>query len=193
MLHTALKNISHNVTKTSLPQGNLITKIQEGGKGIRKFSPYGLTLPYIKENETILIEDPRSQAGMRGNMDSSYELIDSYWDVQDNVQQFNYDLKFDAELCSRLNQFRSWYYVPELDQFGPSQFVGYKWMSAAEYKEGNLNGEATERALWKFFRPVPRSDPLRGELEDKLFDLCSRYGKRPNKAHRINIPIDWFE
>ena len=125
---------------------------------------------------------------MRGNMDSSYELIDSYWDVQDNVQQFNYDLKFDAELCSRLNQFRSWYYVPELDQFGPSQFVGYKWMSAAEYKEGNLNGEATERALWKFFRPVPRSDPLRGELEDKLFDLCSRYGKRPNKAHRINIP-----
>jgi hypothetical protein len=61
-------------------------------------------------------------------------------------------------------------------------------MSAAEYKEEYLNGEATERALWRFFRPVQRSNPLRRELEAKLFNLCRRYGKRPNKAHRINIP-----
>ncbi len=129
-----------------------------------------------------------ARSAVRGNIDSSYELIDSYWDVQHNVQQFNYDLKFDTQLCSRLNQFRSWYYIPELDQFGPSQFVGYKWMSAAEYKEGPVSGEATERALWRFFRPLQRLNPLRGELEAKLSDLCSRYGKRPNKAHRINIP-----
>ena len=128
---------------------------------------------------------------MRGNRYSSYELIDSYWDVQDNVHQFNYDLKFDTQLCSRLNQFRSWYYIPELDEFGPSQFVGYKWMSAADYKEGHVSGEATERALWRFFRPLQRLNPLRGGLEAKLFDLCSRYGKRPNKAHRINIPRQW--
>ena len=126
-------------------------------------------------------------------MNERYELIDSYWDVLGNVQQFNYDLDFDIDLQSRLNQFRSWYYIPDLNQFGPSQFVGYKWMSAAEYKEGDTNGEATERALWRFFRRVQRSNPVRKSLESKLFDLCSRYGKRPNKAHRINIPIDWFE
>ena len=125
-------------------------------------------------------------------MDSSYELIDSYWDVLGNVQQFNYDLKFDDELCSRLNQFRSWYYIPELDQFGPSQFIGYKDMSAAEYKIGYTSGEATERALWRFFRPIQRSNPLRKDLESKLSDLCSRYGKSSNRAHRINIPRDWF-
>jgi len=126
-------------------------------------------------------------------MDSWYELIDSYWDVVDNVQRFNFDLDFDTELCSRLNQFRSWYYIPDLDQFGPSQFVGYKWMSTAEYKRGYTNGEATERALWRFFRRVQRSNPVRKSLEPKLFDLCSRYGKKPNKAYRINIPRDWFE
>ena len=125
-------------------------------------------------------------------MDGYYELIESYWDVQDNVQQFNYDLKFDTELCSRLNQFRSWYYIPELDQFGPSQFVGYQGMDATQYKEGDLDGEATERVLWKFFRPIQRSNPRRGELETKLFDLCSLYRKRPNKSHRINIPREYF-
>jgi len=123
-----------------------------------------------------------------GNIDSSYELIDSYWDVLDNVYRFNLDLRFNLELQSKLNQFRSWYYIPDLDQFGPSQFIGYQGMDAAEYKEGYPNGEATERALWRFFRRVQRSNPVRKSLESKLFDLCSRYGKRPNKAYRINIP-----
>jgi len=93
-------------------------------------------------------------------MDSSYELVDSYWDVLDNVQRFNFDLDFDAELRSRLNQFRSWYYIPDLDQFGPSQFVGYKDMSAAEYKRGYTNGEATERALWRFFDLFNAQTPI---------------------------------
>ena len=124
-------------------------------------------------------------------MASSYELIDSYKDVQINVQQFNYTLKFDPELSSRLNQFRSWYYIPEIDEFGPSQFVGYKWMTSDEYKAEFFSGEATERSLQKFFRPLQRSDPLRGELEAKLASLCRRYRKTPNKAHRINIPRDW--
>lgn len=143
----------------------------------------------MKESEIIWAEEN----GGRGKMDSWYELIDSYLDVLDNVYRLNLELDFDTELCSRLNQFRSWYYIPDLDQFGPSQFVGYKWMTAAEYKRGYTNGEATERALWRFFRPIQRSNPHRKDLESKLSDLCSRYGKRPNKAHRINIPRDWFE
>ena len=126
-------------------------------------------------------------------MDSSYELIDSYWDVLDNVYRFNLDLRFNLELQSKLNQFRSWYYIPDLDQFGPSQFIGYQGMDAAEYKEGYPNGEATERALWRFFRRVQRSNPVRKSLESKLFDLCSRYGKRPNRAYRINIPRGFVE
>ena len=125
-------------------------------------------------------------------MYGSYKLIDSYWDVLDNVQRFNFDLDFDTELCSRLNQFRSWYYIPDLDQFGPSQFIGYKGMSAAEYKRAHVNGEVTERVLGKFFRRIQRSNPDREMLESKLSDLCSRYEKRPNKAHRISIPKEYF-
>jgi len=121
-------------------------------------------------------------------MNGSLELIDSYWDVLENVYRFNLDLEFDTELCSRLNQFRSWYFIPDLDQFGPSQFIGYKGMNGAEYKRGYTNGEATERALWRFFRRIQRSHPDRKMLESKLFDLCSCHGKRPNKAYRINIP-----
>jgi hypothetical protein len=65
-------------------------------------------------------------------------------------------------------------------------------MTAAEYKERYMNGEATERALQKFFRPIQRSNPDREMLESKLTDLCGEYGKRPNKAHRINIPREQF-
>ena len=133
------------------------------------------------------------KTGKEREMNELYELIDSYLDVLDNVHRFNFDLDFDTELVTRLNQFRSWYYIPDLDQFGPSQFVGYQGMNATQYKEGCLDGEATERALSRFFRPIQRSNPLREELEARLLDLCSRYGKRPNKAHRINIPRDWFE
>ena len=123
-------------------------------------------------------------------MDSWYELVDSYWDVVDNVQQFNYDLDFNIDLQSRLNQFRSWYYIPDLDQFGPSKFIGYKEMTAAEYKRAYTNGEATERVLQRFFRHIQRSNPIRKGLESRLFNLCNRYGKRPNRAYRINIPKD---
>jgi len=125
---------------------------------------------------------------MAENSDSGYEPIKSYWNVLDNVLRFNNDVQFDTELCSRLNQFRSWCYIPELDQFGPSQFVGYKEMNAAEYKWAHLNGGVTERVLGKFFRPIQRSNPNREMLETKLSDLCDKYGKRPNRAHRINIP-----
>lgn len=129
-------------------------------------------------------------------MDGMYgpeDLIDSYDYVVDNVREFNFDLRFRADLQDQLSQFRSWYYIPELDMFGPSKFVGYKYMTGIEYDRGyNKDGEATERVLRKFFRRIPRSHPDRRRLESELFELCSRYGKRPNKAFRINIPREYF-
>ena len=126
-------------------------------------------------------------------MASPLELVESYYDVLDNVLQFNFDLKFDAELQQKLNQFKSWYYVPDIDMFGPSTFVGYKDMNVTEFKWGNTkDGEETEHMLRKFFRPIQRSHPKRRSLESELFELCSRYGKRPNKAFRINIPREYF-
>jgi len=128
-------------------------------------------------------------------MNSLYDiedLIESYDEVVANVRMFNFDLDFDSDLRRQLNQFRSWYYVPELDMFGPSKFVGYKNMTSMEYDRGyNKDGEATERALRKIFRPAQRSNPRRRALEEKLRGFCERYGKKPNKAYRINIPKYW--
>ena len=128
---------------------------------------------------------------MTENRDSCYELIQSYWEVVDNVQRFNHDLYFDIDLQSRLNQFRSWYYIPDLDQFGPSQFIGYKEMNVTEYKKAYRSGEVTERVLGKFFRRIQRFNPNRETLESKLLNLCAQYDKRPNKVHRINVPKDY--
>jgi len=130
-------------------------------------------------------------------MAGSLKLVESYYDVLDNVLQFNFDLKFHTELQQKLSQFKSWYYVPEIDKFGPSIFVGYKDMNATDFEWaetwGNTkDGEATEHVLRKFFRPIQRSHPKRRRLESELFELCSRYGKRPNKSFRINIPRDYL-
>ena len=130
---------------------------------------------------------------MRQDSNIPFEPVDSYFDVLENILRFNSELYSHPGLCQRLNRFRSWYYIPEIDQFGPSQFVGYKDMTTDMYLKGKApSGEVSERALNSLFRPVRRSDPDRMEYEEKLFDMCSLYEQKPNKAHRINIPKeDW--
>lgn len=126
---------------------------------------------------------------MKQNVGDSDELVDSFSEVVDNVRQFNHDVSIDATLSSRLNRFRSWYYIPELDLFGPSKFIGYKWMNSPEYRAGYaVSGEATERALLKFFRPLRPSSPDWQRLESALVAFCAEHGTRPNRSHRINVP-----
>ena len=136
-----------------------------------------ITLSDVKENETIWSGNLAEKMREEGNMDSWYELIDSYWDVLDNVQRFNFALDFDTELCSRLNQFRSWYYIPELDQFGPSQFVGYKWMNVADYKAGYTNGRQQSEPFGGSFDLFNAQTPIEKTSNPNYSTYAAAMGK----------------
>lgn len=48
--------------------------------------------------------------------------------------------------------FRQWYYIPELNVFGPSKYIGYKNMNTSKYDRGKRKtGVGTEKILKEWF------------------------------------------
>jgi hypothetical protein len=79
---------------------------------------------------------------MEGTMPVS--LVTTREQVKEGIRRFNEDLgrAGGQELASRLGYNRAWYYDPELDQVGPSKFIGYAAMTAKRYiDEGALDGK----------------------------------------------------
>lgn len=63
--------------------------------------------------------------------------VDSYDQVVANVKRFNKAIDAEELLIKRISTFHHWYYIPELDMFGPSKFIGYKDMDARFYITGH--------------------------------------------------------
>lgn len=122
-------------------------------------------------------------------MDTEVAPVTSMEEVMTNVRRFNKDLEEDEDLPSQLSQFRHWYYLPGLDAFGPSKFIGYKEMTARRYDRGrNKDGRETEDVLRRWFVKLSSDSDEARMLLDKLTDLLMPYGKKPNKATAIHVP-----
>lgn len=79
-------------------------------------------------------------------------LVTSVNEVLENIIQFNKDLKQETDIISQLSQFRHWYYIPQLDLFGPSKYIGYCKMNTEKYNRGsNKTGVDTEKVLKQWF------------------------------------------
>lgn len=120
-------------------------------------------------------------------------LVDSISEVKNNVKHFNEDLEINEELVSKLSSFRHWYYIEELDLFGPSKFIGYKNNNWYEYSKGTnidngyMDGRETQEVLKVFFKEVEG-----GKFEslyNKLKIFIQTYDKDPNKIIKIYEPI----
>jgi len=103
-----------------------------------------------------------------------------------------------GDLRDRLPFARAWYTVRGDDgrwQFGPSKFIGYRGLSAADYvKESReLDGRRTERQLAQWFVTVSPRDPSYDELNEALGDFLEGFSKAPSNLARINILRDETE
>ncbi len=120
-------------------------------------------------------------------------LVDSISEVKNNVKQFNEDLEINDALVFKLSSFRHWYYIEELDLFGPSKFIGYKNNNSYEYSKGTnidngyMDGRRTQKVLKVFFKEV--EDEKFESLYNKLKIFIQTYGKDPNKIIKIYEPI----
>lgn len=130
--------------------------------------------------------DPREQKGER-HVQTPFTLVTSYSEVVDNVRQFNFDLPNDHGLQSQLSQFRHWYYVEELQSFGPSKFIGYRGMTGERYRNKKGMGADGRVTLYHLqtalHAALSEDDKLRAELETFL----GAYNKKSNALSKIHI------
>lgn len=116
------------------------------------------------------------------------ELITELDEVIVNVSQFNADLEAGKGIVIQLRQFKHWYYIGELDQFGPSKFIGYKNMTGDDYNFGYAkSGVDTEKELKKWFRTLSEEDIQYSHLLAKLDDKLNEYGKSLRKNAKIHV------
>jgi len=115
-----------------------------------------------------------------------YLVIETFDQLVENIKRFNVDLlENDSDFIRFLSQYRQWYYLDELDLFGPSKFIGYRKMTAEKYKNKKgkgADGRATEAVISKWFVEVENE-----ELMDKLERLLSKFGKKPSKLAKLNV------
>lgn len=120
-------------------------------------------------------------------------LVKDYQQILRNIRQYNQDLIINTYLQRLLHNHRVWYYIYDLDAFGPSKYIGNINMTGEEYynsRDINFNdGGRTERALKPFFQTVYQEDPNYAYLKDKLVALLQKYGAKPNSLLRLNIPL----
>ncbi len=114
-----------------------------------------------------------------------------------NIKRFPAELNKSADLQSRLAYARAWYAHRDENgdwHFGPSKFIGYRNMTAAEYvNEDPRDGRQTERKLATWFAELDESDPLHDDLSDQLTTFLAKYGKAPSTATRISVATDVYD
>jgi hypothetical protein len=116
------------------------------------------------------------------------ELITRIEEVVQNVKQFNEDLMDMTDIISQLSQFKHWYYVPTINMFGPSKYIGYKEMTTEKYDRGSRKtGIDTEEFLKSWFIKLPNESDRSKKMMVQVVDLLSVYDKQINKAAAIHV------
>lgn len=100
-------------------------------------------------------------------------------DITANVIEFNTNLCKGQSIASqRFAQFSHWYYIPELDMFGPSKFIGYPDTTHENY-DGYGSGGETQRYLSHHFASIPYTSADYQYYLEKLEAFA--------QAHRLKI------
>jgi hypothetical protein len=116
------------------------------------------------------------------------DLVTALEEVNRNVLQFNLDLKAETDIVNQLTQFKHWYYIPTLDAFGPSKYIGYKNMNTERYDRGKgKTGIDTERELKQWFIKLPKESQKSQELMAELEGLFFTFDKKPRSNAFIHI------
>ncbi|WP_017754965.1 hypothetical protein [Calidifontibacillus oryziterrae] len=116
------------------------------------------------------------------------ELVTKLDEVIENVKQFNKDLAAGEDVISQLTMFKHWYYLEELDLFGPSKYVGYKNMNTSRYDRGKgKTGVDTEAVLKQWFRKLENGSEEEQKLMVKLMNLVEGYHKRVRSNAFVHV------
>lgn len=102
------------------------------------------------------------------------QLVTHIDQVKQNLHQYNSELQ-NGQMSLNTNGVQQWYYIHELDLFGPSRYIGYADVTIKKHERAwSLNGGKTTQALNKWFKRC--DDPeLCDKITDKLIDYLSQF------------------
>ena len=116
-------------------------------------------------------------------------LVTEYNDVLINIYQFNEDVRNDEEVAVYLSQFKHWYYIPELNMFGPSKYIGYKNMNSIAFNQGTHRSEVeTGKVLKEWFYPLQTNTNEDLVLRTELASLLEDVDKKLRANAVIHVP-----
>lgn len=121
------------------------------------------------------------------------QLVTHIDQVKQNLQQYNSELQ-NGQMSLNTNGVQQWYYIHELDLFGPSRYIGYADVTIKKHERAfSLSGGKTTQALNKWFKRC--DDPeLYDKIADKLIDHLSQFnmdvrrdGKTRQPSFKLNL------
>ncbi|MDN4493589.1 hypothetical protein [Ureibacillus aquaedulcis] len=116
------------------------------------------------------------------------ELVTSLEEVVKNVIQFNEDLENHTDIVTQLSMFIHWYYIPTINAFGPSKYIGYKNMNTEKYDRGKRKtGVDTEKELKEWFVKLSVESEKAQELMEELYKLLEKHDKKVRSNANIHI------
>lgn len=114
------------------------------------------------------------------------QLVKTLNQVKQNLKQYNLELQ-NGQMSLSSNRVRQWFYIMELDFFGPSRYIGYEDITIQKHQQAtNLDGKETNKALSRWF--VECDDPeLFNLLSIKLTDYLAHFDMSPGKRYGLNL------
>ncbi|MBO1626146.1 hypothetical protein [Bacillus arachidis] len=102
------------------------------------------------------------------------DLVTNIEQVKRNIIQYNKELQ-ENKMTIRPNFIQQWYYIMELDMFGPSRYIGYQNVDILQYRDcHNLDGGKTTYAMKKWF-DLYEEPILFEKISDKLIDYLAQF------------------
>lgn len=126
----------------------------------------------------------------------AYKLVRNLDQIVSNMIRYENELKTSPRLQGRITLTHSWYafIIDGKWRFGPSKFIGYANITAADYlaTSNGRDGKITEPHLQAWFEPLsPRSKHFLG-LAENLTKMVERYDRRLRSDFRINVPKEFL-
>lgn len=121
--------------------------------------------------------------------------VSSVEEVRINICQYNEELA-EGVMSLRTNGVQQWYYIEEIDLFGPSRYIGYKDVTIEKHKNAHLDGGKTEGALKKLGFIVCAEDELKERLIEHLCDQLAVYNfdvRRDSEERQPSIEVNILE
>lgn len=114
------------------------------------------------------------------------QIVTTLDQVKKNLKQYNLELQ-NGEMILSTARVQQWFYIMELDLFGPSRYIGYEDITIQKHQQAtNLDGWETTNALSRWF--VHCGEPeLLNLLSIKLTDYLAQFDMSTGSRYGLNL------